>query len=240
MEALGTLAGGIAHNFNNLLMSIQGNASLMLLETEPTHASYERLKNIEKSLQSGSRLTHQLLGYAREGRYEIKPTSLNQLIEETSNTFGTTKREIRIHRELAQDLLGIKADQGQIEQLLLNLYVNAADAMPGGGDLFLNTINVTHKDMRGKPYKPNPGNYVLLTVRDTGVGMDKKTMERVFDPFFTTKGLARGTGLGLASVYGVVKAHAGYIDVKSKKGHGTTFSIYLPASEKRVEKAARI
>ena len=106
--------------------------------------------------------------------------------------------------------------------------------MPRGGNLFLKTMNVTDKDIINKPYKVKPGNYVLLTVRDTGAGMDKKTMERVFEPFFTTKGLANGTGLGMASAYGIVKAHRGYIDVASEKGQGTTFSIYLPATEKKV------
>jgi len=239
MEALGTLAGGIAHNFNNLLMGIMGNASLMLSDTDSAHPNYEKLKNIEKLVDSGSKLTQQLLGYAREGRYEITPLSLNQLMKETSDTFRTTKKEIRVHRELAENLFPIDADQGQIEQVLLNLYVNAADAMPGGGDLFLKTINVTDKDMKGRPYKPKPGNYVLLTVRDTGTGMDKRTTERVFDPFFSTKGLGKGTGLGLASVYGTVKAHGGYIDVESKKGSGTTFKIYLPGAEKKVETVAK-
>jgi len=234
MEALGTLAGGIAHNFNNLLMGIMGNASLMLSDTDSTHPNYEKVKNIEKLVDSGSKLTQQLLGYAREGRYEITPLSLNQLMKETSDTFRTTKKEIRVHRVLAENLFPIDADQGQIEQVLLNLYVNAADAMPGGGDLFLKTINVTDKDMKGRPYKPKPGNYVLLTVRDTGTGMDKRTTERVFDPFFSTKGLGKGTGLGLASVYGIVKAQGGYIDVYSKNGHGTTFKVYLPASQKEV------
>jgi len=234
MEAIGTLAGGIAHNFNNLLMSIQGNISLMLLETNSTHLNYERLKNIEKSVHSASRLTQQLLGYARKGKYEIKPISLNLLVKEISDTFAMTRKEISVHRNLAEDLSGIKADQGQIEQILLNLYVNAADAMPRGGELFVKTMNMTDKEMTGKPYKVKPGSYVLLTVRDTGVGMDKKTTERIFEPFFTTKGLAKGTGLGLASVYGMVKAHGGYIDVESKKGMGTTFSIYLPASGKGV------
>ncbi len=144
-----------------------------------------------------------------------------------------TKKEIRVHQELAKDLSGVKADQDQIEQVLLNLYVNASDAMPGGGDLFLKTMNITHKDMGDKPYEVKPGNYILLTVRDTGSGMDKETMERIFDPFFTTKGMARGTGLGLASVYGIIKAHGGYIDVESKKDHGTTFTIYLPASSEK-------
>ena len=239
MEALGTLAGGIAHNFNNLLMGIMGNASLMVSETDSAHPNYEKLKNIEKLVDSGSKLTQQLLGYAREGRYEIIPLNLNQLMKETSDTFRATKKEIRVHRELAENLFPIDADQGQIEQVLLNLYVNAADAMPGGGDLFLKTINVTDKDMKGRPYKPKPGNYVLLTVKDTGTGMDKRTTERVFDPFFSTKGLGKGTGLGLASVYGIIKAHGGYIDVESKKGSGTTFKIYLPGAEKKVEMVAK-
>ncbi len=235
MESIGTLAGGIAHNFNNLLMGIMGNTSLMLLDADPAHPDYKKLITIEKMVESGSKLTSQLLGYARKGRYEIKPISLNQLIKDTSDTFATTRKEIRVHHELAKDLPGIKADQGQIEQALLNLYVNAADAMPKGGDLFLRTMNITDKDMTGKPYEPKPGNYVLLTVRDTGIGMDKKTMERLFDPFFTTKGLAKGTGLGTASVYGIIKGHGGYIDVDSEKGYGATFSIYLPATEKGIK-----
>ena len=235
MEAIGTLAGGVAHNFNNLLMGIMGYTSLMLLGTDPDHPNHKRLKNIEKQVESGSKLTSQLLGYAREGRYEVNLISLNQLVEETSDTFGMTKKEITVHQELSEKLYGIKADQGQIEQVLLNLYVNAADAMPGGGDLFLKTINVADKDITGKPYKVKPGNYVLLTVKDTGVGMDKETKERIFEPFFTTKGLAGGTGLGMASAYGIIKGHGGYVDVDSKIGEGTIFSICLPATEKMIK-----
>jgi two-component system cell cycle sensor histidine kinase/response regulator CckA len=234
MEALGTLAGGIAHNFNNLLMGIQGNTTLMLLGADSGHPHYENLKKIEKLVDSGSKLTKQLLGYARKGQYEIKPLSVNRVIEETSETFSITKKDIAVHHELADNLHVVQADQGQIEQVLWNLYVNAADAMSAGGGLFLETGNVTSRNMKNKPYKVKPGNYVLVTVRDTGTGMDKKTMERIFEPFFTTKGLAKGTGLGLASVYGMVKAHGGYIDVESKKGRGTTFSIYLPASKKQI------
>jgi two-component system cell cycle sensor histidine kinase/response regulator CckA len=239
MEAIGTLAGGIAHDFNNLLMGIQGNVSLMLMNMDSTHPYYERLKNIEKQIQSGARLTSHILGYARKGRYEVKPLDLNQLMKETSDTFRRTRKEIAIHRELAEDLFAIEADQAQIEQVLFNLFVNAADAMSGGGNLVLNTMNTTHNNMKGKLYDPKPGNYVLLTVTDTGTGMDKKTMERIFDPFFTTKEMGRGTGLGLASAYGIIKGHGGYIDVESKKGHGTTFSIFLPASEKMGRKSVK-
>ncbi|MBW1741258.1 MAG: PAS domain S-box protein, partial [Deltaproteobacteria bacterium] len=239
IEAIGTLASGIAHDFNNLLMGIQGNLSLMLMDIDSAHPYYERLKNIEKQVQTGARLTSHLLGYARKGRYEVKPIDLNQLAEETSDAFGRTRKEITIHRELPEDLYAIEADPGQIEQVLLNLFINASDAMPGGGDLILRARNVTHKDMKSKLYDPKPGNYVLLTVTDTGTGMDKETIERIFDPFFTTKEMGRGTGLGLASVYGIIKGHGGYIDVESNKGQGTTFSIYLPASEKKIQKAIK-
>jgi len=239
LEAIGTLAGGIAHDFNNLLMCIQGNVSLMLLNMDSTHQYYERLENVEKQVESGARLTSHLLGYARKGKYKVKPVDLNQLVEEICETFGRTRKQITIRRELADDLFPIEADSGQIEQVVLNLLVNAADAMPGRGDLFLQTMNVTHKDMTGKLYKPKPGSYVLLKITDTGSGMDKETMERIFDPFFTTKEMGRGTGLGLASAYGIIKGHGGYIDVESKKGKGTTFSIYLPASKKEVHKAVK-
>jgi len=231
MEALGTLAGGIAHNFNNLLMGIQGTASLVLLHTDPDHPHYQRLKSIEKLVHSGSKLTNQLLGYAREGRYKVKSSHLNQLVQETAETFALTKKEILTHFDLEPNLYGIRADEDQIEQVLLNLYINAAEAMRSGGDLYVSTKNVTHEAMKGKPYKPKAGPYVLLTVKDTGIGMDKETMQRIFDPFFTTKGLAEGTGLGLASTYGIIKAHGGYIDVDSEKGYGSSFSIYLPATE---------
>lgn len=234
MEAIGTLAGGIAHDFNNLLMVIQGNASLMLLDVDPSHPHYEMLLGIVKQVQSGSKLTNQLLGYARKGKYEVKPFQLNQLVEETSKAFGRTRREITVHRELAEDLFPIEGDIGQIEQILMNLFVNAADAMLKGGDIFLRTINIPHGDMKGKLYNPKPGDYVLLTVTDTGIGMDPKTVQHIFEPFFTTKELGRGTGLGLASVYGIVKGHGGYVDVESEKGRGTTFKIYLPASKEEV------
>jgi two-component system, cell cycle sensor histidine kinase and response regulator CckA len=234
MEAIGTLAGGIAHNFNNLLMGIMGNTSIILLSTDHADSHYERLKVIEKLAQNGSKLTKQLLGYAREGKYKLKTININKVIKETSETFETTKKEIEIYRELSEDLYKIKADEGQIEQVLLNLYLNASDAMPKGGKLFLQTKNVTHSAIKGKSFNPKPGAYVLIAIKDFGIGMDKKTMEQIFHPFFTTKGLSKGTGLGLASAYGIIKAHGGYINVASEKEQGTTFTIYLPASNSKI------
>jgi len=236
MEAIGTLAGGIAHDFNNLMMGMQGNISLILYDADFSHPYNERLKNIEKLIQSGSELTRQLLGYARKGKYEVKAINLNQIVKYNSETFGRTRKNITIHREFAEDLLAIKADESQIGQVLINLYINAADAMPDGGELILKTMNVTHKKMKNKRYDPKPGRYVLLQVTDNGTGMDEKTMVRIFEPFFTTKEMGGGSGLGLASVYGIIKGHGGYIEVDSEKGLGTTFSIYLPASDQSVQK----
>ncbi len=234
MEAIGTLAGGIAHDFNNLLMGIQGNTSLMLHAMESTHPHYDRLNTIEQLVESGAKLTSQLLGYASKGRYEVKSLDLNQLVGGIANTFGRAKKEITIHRELAEDLFTIEADQGQMEQVLLNIFVNAADAMPGGGELTLKTMNATTKDMKDRLYEPKSGRYVLLTVTDTGIGMDKETQKRIFDPFFTTKEMGQGTGMGLASAYGIIKGHGGYIDVDSEEGRGTTFRVYLPAARQAI------
>lgn len=236
MQSMGTLAGGIAHNFNNLLMGIQGNTSIALLEMDERHPHYKNLTNIEKLVKNGSNLTNQLLGYAREGKFEIKPINLNLIVKETSETFGAARKDIRIILDLAANLFGVKADQGQIEQTLLNLFVNAADAMPEGGTLTVKTENVTEQELLNKPYKPKAGNYVLTSVKDTGLGIDPKIIDRVFEPFFTTKGLARGTGLGLASAYGIIKGHGGYIDVSSIKGKETTFSIYLPSTNESINK----
>jgi two-component system cell cycle sensor histidine kinase/response regulator CckA len=239
LEAIATLAGGVAHDFNNLLMAIQCNASLMLFDIDPAHPFYELLINIKNEVKSGAELTRQLLGYAMQGRYYVQTINVNELVEKTSGSIGRTMKKILIHHELAEDLFAIKADQGQIQQALMNLLVNAADAMPNGGDLTLKTANVTDQDMEGKLRDPKPGNYVQLSLTDTGSGMDKETQERIFDPFFTTKGVGRGTGLGLAAAYGIVKGHGGHIDVESKPGHGTTFTIYLPATEKTVEETVK-
>lgn len=234
MESIGTLAGGIAHDFNNLMMGIQGNIDLMALETEPTSDNYQRLKNIEQHVQSGSRLTRQLLGFAQVGKYDARPTNLNELAKRTARMFARTRKEVSVQLEPVEHIWAVEVDQGQIEQVLLNLFVNAWQAMPGGGDLFIRTENLTIDNEQARLLGTKLGPYVLTTVRDTGIGMSAAIQEKIFDPFFTTRSMGRGTGLGLASAYGIIKNHGGTIAVRSEEGLGTTFSIYLPASGKRV------
>ena len=235
MESIGTLAGGIAHDFNNLLMGIQGYASLMLMTLDSSDPNRERIKRIEDQVQSGAELTRQLLGFARGGRYEVKPTDMNDIIEKTSFMFGRTKKEITINKKYENDLFPVEVDRGQMEQVFMNLYVNAWQAMPAGGNLYLETHNIFLNDEQALASSVEPGLYVKISITDTGTGMDEKTKERIFDPFFTTKAMGRGTGLGLATVYGIIKGHKGLINVYSEPGHGTTFSIYLPSLDKGVE-----
>lgn len=238
LEAIGTLAGGIAHDFNNLLMGIQGYASLMLLDMNSSHPYFTKLKSIEQQVQSGANLTKQLLGFARGGKYEVKATNLNKFILHNSELFGRTKKEITIHRYLAENLWTVEIDRGQIDQVFLNLYINAWQAMPGRGSLYLETQNISLAEGDVQTYEIPPGRYVKVSIRDTGMGMDEATRRRIFDPFFTTKEMGRGVGLGLASTYGIICNHGGIITVESEKGKGTTFYIFLPATatESRVER----
>jgi PAS domain S-box-containing protein len=230
LEAIGTLAGGIAHDFNNILMGILGRASLLSVELETSSAHLEHIQAIEECVRSATNLTRQLLGITRGGKYQVKPIDINELVDNSAAMFGRTKKELHIHTRLDPSLPVVDADKGQIEQVLLNLYVNAGQAMPGGGDLKLETQIVTLNEAFCRPHGIEPGPYTRLSVTDTGIGMDSATCKRVFDPFFTTKEKSRGTGLGLASAYGIVKNHAGIITVDSKLGRGTTFNIYLPLS----------
>ncbi len=232
MESLGNLAGGVAHDFNNLLMAIQGRTSIMLMHKDSSHPDFVHLSGIEDYVKNAANLTKQLLGFARAGKYEVKPTDINDLIKKSSTLFGRTKKEIAIHSKYQENVWTLEVDRGQIEQVLLNLFVNAWHAMPEGGDLFTETENVTVDDRFIRPFEVQPGKYVKISITDIGVGMDEATRRRIFEPFFTTRKMGRGTGLGLASVYGIIKNHEGFIDVYSEKGHGTTFKIYLPASEK--------
>ncbi len=229
IEALGTLAGGIAHDFNNLLMGIQGNASLMLLDDDRRIDDTERLRSIENYVQRGVDLTSQLLGMARGGKYEIRPTDINALIHDSAAIFSRTRKEVRFHQNLHKSLSTVACDRGQIDQVLLNIFINAWQAMPAGGELTITTENTILKDAFVQPHSLPAGRYVKISIADTGSGMDPDTMSKIFDPFFTTKEVGHGTGLGLASAYGIVKNHDGIIDVSSHPGQGSTFNIYLPA-----------
>lgn len=239
LNALGTLAGGVAHYFNNLFMGIQGNASLMLFDIDSTHAHYKRLKDIEEYVRTGADLTKELLGFASEGRYEIKPANINNLMMDSSRIFGQTRKEIQFRSVYEEDIWTVEVDYGQIEQVLYSLYVNAWHAMPEGGEISLRTENVILDNSALKPYGLRPGMYVKLTVADNGTGMDEETRKRIFEPFFTTKKLGHGRGLGLAAVYGIIKSHRGFITAESEKDMGSTFTIYLPASRETAEKEAR-
>ena len=234
LESLGTLAGGIAHDFNNLLMGIGGRTALMLNELSVSHPHYAQLRTIEAYVASAANLTTRLLGFAQGGKYEVRPVYLNVLVEKSLEMFGRTKKEISIATALQSDLWPIEADTNQIEQVLLNLLVNAAQAMPGGGFITIATSRVVLAERDVGFYGIAPGNYVQLTLADTGEGMDDETMQKIFDPFFTTKAIGHGTGLGLAMVYGIIRNHAGGISVKSALNKGTIFTIFLPATDREV------
>ena len=232
MEAIGTLAGGIAHDFNNLLLGIQGNISLSLLDLETKSPIFSSLKKIEQYVQDGVELTRQLLGFARGGKYEVRLTDINRLLKEQNILFSRANRAVEFKDEFDIGLWNVEADQDQIEQVILNIYMNALQAMPEGGTLTVRTENVIIDEERFTPYRVKAGDYVKISLIDTGIGMDEKTQRRIFDPFFTTKEMGRGTGLGLASVYGIIKNHEGFINVDSQKNRGTQVKIFLPASRK--------
>jgi PAS domain S-box-containing protein len=232
MEAIGTLAGGIAHNFNNLLMAIQGNTSLVLMKTPPADPNYKKLKTIERHIQYGSELSNQLLGFARGGQYQVKTLNLNPLLRMSAKMFSSTRKEIICQTRLDPDIWSVEADPGQIEQVLMNLFVNACQAMSDKGEIHIQTENITLSEFQLAAFQATPGSYVKISVTDTGVGMEEETQQKIFEPFFTTKQQGEGTGLGLSSVYGIVKHHGGYITVYSEPGNGTTFNIYLPATPK--------
>lgn len=236
-EAIGTLAGGVAHDFNNLLMGIQGRVSLMMLKIDNNASFREHLKGIEQYVQSASDLTRQLLGFARGGKYRVEPVDLNELLIHSASMFGRARKEIRIHTNIQKTPIIVEADKRQIEQVLLNMFINAWQAMPEGGDLRISTEIAALDPIFCQQHNATPGQYARLVVADTGVGMDESVRRRVFDPFFTTKEKTRGTGLGLASAYGIVKNHSGVITVYSEVGQGATFHIYLPLSDKKAAQA---
>jgi two-component system cell cycle sensor histidine kinase/response regulator CckA len=241
MEAVGTLAGGIAHDFNNLLMGIIGNVSLISSKMGgQANILADNLEAIEQCVESGANLTRQLLGYARGGKYQVKAVNLNDTVKRTADLFGRTKKEIHIESHYQEAVWTVEADQGQIDQVLMNLYVNAWQAMTDDLTLILTTKNVIPEPNATKPLGLKPGPYVTIAVQDRGKGIDPEIIKRIFEPFFTTKAMGRGTGLGLASAFGIVKNHGGVIDVASQVGQGTTVTIYLPAVSRVSENAAKV
>jgi len=229
MEALGTLAGGIAHNFNNLLMGIHGNASLCQVKLDAPSPIEKHLEKINKLVESGAKLTNQLLHYARGGDFKVGKVNLNPLVKEVSETVAATKKRIRIQTSLSETIPAIKADKGQIEQVLINLVLNAADAMPDGGDVFIETSCVEGRKINKITSLSDEQTYVRLKVSDCGHGIPEDIQDRIFEPFFTTKGLERGTGLGLSTAYGIVRSHNGEITVESEVNKGSIFYVYLQA-----------
>ncbi len=233
MEAVGTLAGGIAHDFNNILQAIFGYTQMILLGKEPSDPDYNSLKAIERSAHRASNLTKRLLIFSRKAESILNPVDLNQEVEQISRMLERTiAKMIQIEFYPAKDIKTINADSGQIEQIIMNLGINARDAMPDGGKLIFETKNVYLDAQYCKTHiGSRPGEYVLLSVTDTGHGMDKALQDRIFEPFFTTKETGKGTGLGLAMVYGIVKSHEGYITCDSKFEQGTTFRIFFPVAK---------
>ena len=230
MDAIGNLAGGIAHNFNNLLMGIQGNVSILIQDKKMGDPGFDELAGIERCIDSGAKLTRQLLSFAKGGRYSLGLEDVNDIVEKSSSMFARTRKEIHVEQHLEEDLVMAEADAAQIELALMDLYVNAWHAMSNGGTLTVSTANTILNDSFVKPYNLTPGSYLKISVADTGSGMDEKSIERIFEPFYTTRPMGEGTGLGLASVFGIIKKHKGIITVDSQVGRGTTFSIYLPAA----------
>ena len=238
MEAVGTLAGGIAHDFNNILQAIFGYTEILLMGKEPSNPDYEKLEAIEKSAQRASDLTKRLLIFSRKVESKLRLVNLNNEIEQVSQMLERTiPKMINIELHLSEDIKIINADPAQIEQIMMNLGVNARDAMPDGGRLIFETENVILDEEYCKIHSGSkPGQYVKLSISDNGHGMDKETLRHIFEPFYTTKDTGKGTGLGLAMVYGIVKSHNGYIMCYSEPDEGTTFKIYFPIIEKEAER----
>ncbi|MGD8702081.1 MAG: response regulator [Desulfosarcina sp.] len=231
MDAIGNLAGGIAHNFNNLLMGIQGNVSILFQDKIAGDPGYDELAGIERCIDSGANLTRQLLSFAKGGRYSLSMVDVNEIVVKSADMFARTRKEINVERHLEAEPVMAEVDVAQIELALMDLYVNAWHAMPAGGTLTITTIaNVALDEAFVQPYQVRPGKYSKIEVGDSGAGMDERTIERIFEPFYTTRPIGEGTGLGLASVFGIIKQHKGIITVDSEPGSGSTFSIFLPAA----------
>lgn len=232
LEAIGRLAAGIAHDFNNVLTVILGSSNLLLEQTDLNAAHRTKIKMIHQAADRAAALTRQLLQFSRQQIVQPRIIDLNSLVTETCEMMSKLVGEsIAIKLNLDSKISNIKVDPGQVQQVIINLVVNARDAMPNGGTIQLETQNIVLDEQYCTSHKEvPPGHYVKLVVTDTGCGMDADTQSRVFEPFFTTKGLGKGTGLGLATVFGIVKQAGGHISIYSELGKGTSFKIHFPAS----------
>ncbi len=231
MESIGTLAGGIAHDFNNILAIILGFTGLLSQQRDQSDRFQHSVDSISKAVQRGAHLVRQILTFARKTEVDVGPVSVNELIRDLAHMLEETfPKSIEIRTDLQRYLDPILGDQSQIHQALLNLAVNARDAMPSGGSLMIRTELVSREDLESRFASASVPAYVRISVQDTGHGMDEATRQRIFEPFFTTKDRGKGTGLGLSVVYGVATGHGGFIDVQSSPGHGSTFMLYLPSA----------
>jgi signal transduction histidine kinase len=240
LEAIGTLAGGVAHDFNNLLQTIQGFSEMLLYDKQEGDPSFRALNRIMEAVESGGKLTRQLLTYSRKIQSEKRPINLNDQVNQTCMLLQRTiPTMIEIDLRLEEDLKLLNADPVQMEQVLMNLVINARDAMPEGGRLVIKTKNIRRPDNQCESQPTSsPWEGVVLSVSDTGHGMDKETRKQIFDPFFSTKAPGKGTGLGLSMVHGIVENHQGRITCRSTPGAGTSFRIYFPVAESSLGKMA--
>ncbi len=232
MEAVALLAGGVSHDFNNLLMGIKGYVSVVKSKLDTDHLCYKHLIAIEKNVNKGSGLISQLLNFARGGVSDIQTANINFVVKDTVELFSINKKNIQIHLDLSKDIWKVEVDTGQMGQVFLNMFINAHHAMKKGGDIFVKTENVVLNPSEAKINEILPGEYVKITIRDTGEGIEQANQKKIFDPFFTTKKSSKGTGLGLASAYGIIKKHNGTVTVASSPGEGAEFTIYLCAKVK--------
>lgn len=230
MNALGTLAGGLAHGFNNVLMAIQGNLALIRMNLPQDHPMQKNLERINESAEKGSHLAREILSFAKIGKFVVMPTNLNKIIKSTSRMLIRSHPKLKVHEILEDALWQTHVDRVQIGQVLLSLYLNAVDAMPEGGDLYIQSENVILDEASTRPFEAEPGRYVKISVTDSGEGLCSDAKERIFEPFFSAYRPLRYDKLGLASAYGTIQSHKGIINVYSEEGNGTTLTFYLPAA----------
>lgn len=231
LDYLAGLAGGIAHHFNNMLMGILGNASLAAMDLDPQDSRRKKLQHIEELVKRGAKLTAQLLGFAQGGKYIVEETNLNRLVRNICNAMRLSENSIEWVMAFTDEPCAVRADRKQMEQVIGDVLQNAIQAMPNGGKLTIQTRVETMDHTLADRHEAREGRYFVISIQDTGIGMDEATMERIFEPFFTTKDVGAGVGMSLASAYGILRNHGGLITVQSRLGQGSTFSLYLPCGE---------